>query len=367
MVNGTVRNFFAGGNTCLGFYSLFHNIIKQKDASKIFILKGGPGVGKSTFMKHIGNALVKKGYNIEQYWCSSDNTSLDGIVITKLGVCLLDGTAPHVIDPKTPGAVDEIIHLGDHWDETQLVRNKTPILNTFKNVSHAFQTAYSSLKEAKIIHDEWAGYITESLDFKIINKVTRQITEDIFINIQPQYEYYPISRELFAGAITPMGLVNHWSSILHNCKKIFVLRGEPGTGKSTIIQRIITEAKSYGLYTEVFRSSFDPTKFSGIYIPNLQISVINPLPNDYILDGLMADITEINLNTGIVANKLSDYDKEVSECKERFWNSINRSINYIVKAKRIHSKLEGYYVPTMNFPKINEVRERVLHKIISLA
>ena len=366
MFNGTVRNFFAGGNTCLGFYSLYHNIIQQKDASKIFIIKGGPGVGKSTFMKYIGNAMIKKGYDIEQYWCSSDSTSLDGLVITKLGVCLLDGTAPHIMDPKTPGAVDEIIHLGDHWDETQLIKNKMPILNTFKNVSRTFQTAYSSTKEAKVIHDEWAGYVTESIDFKTINKIAHQIIEEVFKNTQYQYENYPSSRELFAGAITPIGLVNQWPSILHNCKKIFILRGEPGTGKSTIIQRVVTEAKGYGLYTEVFRSFFDPTKFSGVYIPKLQISIINPFPNDYILNSVMADTAEINLNKGIITDKLSNYNKEISECQERFWNSINRSINYIAKAKRIHDKLEKYYIPTMNFPKINEVRKKTLQKILGL-
>ncbi|WP_028308543.1 PRK06851 family protein [Desulfitibacter alkalitolerans] len=366
MDNGTVRSFFAGGNTCLGFYSLYHNIIQQKDASRIFVIKGGPGVGKSTFMKYIGNAMLEKGYDIEQHWCSSDNNSLDGLVIPKIGVCLLDGTAPHVVDPITPGAVDEIIHLGDHWNEAQLVENKTSILNTFKKVSRCFQTAYTSLKEAKVIHDEWVSYITECIDFRKVNEITHQVIEGIFTNIQRQYEDYPTSRELFASATTPMGLVNQWPSILQNCKKVFVLRGEPGTGKSTIIQRLITEAKSYSLCTEAFRSSFDPLKFSGVYIPKLQTAVINPFPNDYILDGLRADIVEIDLTAGMIISRLSDYDKEVSECRERFWNSINRAINYIASAKKIHDELEKYYVPAMDFSKINEVRDRTLQKIIAL-
>lgn len=57
------------------------------------------------------------GYNLEYMHCSSDSESLDGIVIPAKKVALLDGTAPHVVDPKNPGAVDEIINLGDFWDE----------------------------------------------------------------------------------------------------------------------------------------------------------------------------------------------------------------------------------------------------------
>ena len=48
--------------------------------------------------------------------CSSDNNSLDGIVIPKLKIAILDGTA-HVVDPVFPGVVDEIINLGQFWDE----------------------------------------------------------------------------------------------------------------------------------------------------------------------------------------------------------------------------------------------------------
>lgn len=367
MSKGIVRDFFAGGNTCLGFYSLYNNVIQQKDALKIFIIKGGPGVGKSTFMKNIGIAMLEKGYDIENFWCSSDNNSLDGIVIKNLNVGIMDGTAPHVIDPKTPGAVDEIINLGDHWNEAKLIKNKMYILKDFKKVSRCFQTAYSSLKGAKVIHDEWMSYISECVDFRKVNKITHQIIEKIFTNIERQYEDYLPSRELFADAITPMGLVNQWPSILQNCKKVFVLRGEPGTGKSTIIQRIIVEAKSYGLYTEVFRSSFDPAKFSGVHIPKLQTAVINPLPNSYTLNGIIADIVEIDLNTGLLISRLSSYDKEISECSKRFWGSINRAINYIDNAKRIHDELEQYYKAAMDFSKITELRNNVLQKIINLA
>lgn len=108
---GKVRRVFPGGNTYKGFYSYYDYILKQEDAKKIMVLKGGPGVGKSSFMKKLGAAIVKKGYDIEYHHCSSDNNSIDGLVIPDIGVALMDGTAPHVVDPKNPGAVDEITHL----------------------------------------------------------------------------------------------------------------------------------------------------------------------------------------------------------------------------------------------------------------
>lgn len=95
-MKGKIRHLFPGGNTSKGFYSFYHYIISQDTARRKICIKGGPGTGKSTLMKSIGTFFNDKGYDIEYHHCSSDNNSLDGIVIKQLNIALLDGTAPHV-------------------------------------------------------------------------------------------------------------------------------------------------------------------------------------------------------------------------------------------------------------------------------
>ncbi|AEG14142.1 hypothetical protein Desku_0525 [Desulfofundulus kuznetsovii DSM 6115] len=94
MDKGRLKKVFPGGNTCRGFYS-FYDYIIEPDATRIFVIKGGPGVGKSTFMRKIGEEMLERGYDVEFHCCSSDNGSLDGVVIPAIKVALLDGTAPH--------------------------------------------------------------------------------------------------------------------------------------------------------------------------------------------------------------------------------------------------------------------------------
>jgi len=91
---GFIKRVFPGGNTPQGFYSFYDQIITA-DATRIMVIKGGPGVGKSTFIKTIGEAMVKQGFDIEYHHCSSDNSSLDGLVVPAIGVAIIDGTAPH--------------------------------------------------------------------------------------------------------------------------------------------------------------------------------------------------------------------------------------------------------------------------------
>ncbi len=92
-----IINYYAEGNTARGFYSLYDENLKDLD--KLFILKGGPGSGKSTLMKKIGSAFFEKGYDVEFLHCASDNDSIDGVRIPALKAGIVDGTAPHVIEP----------------------------------------------------------------------------------------------------------------------------------------------------------------------------------------------------------------------------------------------------------------------------
>ena len=52
---GNVKRVFPGNNTPMGFFSYYDHIL-PKDATRVFVIKGGPGVGKSTFK--IGRAHV---------------------------------------------------------------------------------------------------------------------------------------------------------------------------------------------------------------------------------------------------------------------------------------------------------------------
>ncbi len=49
-----VTHFFAGANSGDGFQNLFSEIVDLEDTYDLMVLKGGPGVGKNTFMREIG-------------------------------------------------------------------------------------------------------------------------------------------------------------------------------------------------------------------------------------------------------------------------------------------------------------------------
>ena len=225
------RHLFPGGNTSKGFYSFYRYVLSQDDAKRILCIKGGPGTGKSQLMKKIAAYFSKKGYTIEYHHCSSDPNSLDGVLIKELNIALLDGTSPHIVDPINPGAVDEILNMGDALDMDVLSKNKKEIISLNKEIGKNFKRAYRYLGSAKCIHDDWSSLNYESLDSNKISNIIENLKNNIFKSDKIGYGG---ERHLFATAITPDGIITYADQLSSEFKKKYVLTGGPGFGLSLI-------------------------------------------------------------------------------------------------------------------------------------
>ena len=92
--------YFLGGNTPSGFYSLYHQLSDPARMRALYIIKGGPGSGKSTLMRRVERHVQAAGLETEQVLCSGDPDSLDAVMIPGLRAALVDGTAPQGVVPK---------------------------------------------------------------------------------------------------------------------------------------------------------------------------------------------------------------------------------------------------------------------------
>ena len=93
--------YFLGGNTPAGFYSLYHQLSDPARMRALYIVKGGPGSGKSTLMRRVERHAQAMGLDTEEVLCSGDPDSLDAVLLPQLGAAVVDGTAPQ-------GAVPEV-------------------------------------------------------------------------------------------------------------------------------------------------------------------------------------------------------------------------------------------------------------------
>lgn len=93
-----VRHYFLGANTGSGFFSVYDDFCPPGSGVFLWVLKGGPGCGKSTFMRRTTAAMEERGLESVYIHCSGDPDSLDGVIFPAIGTAIVDGTAPHGMD-----------------------------------------------------------------------------------------------------------------------------------------------------------------------------------------------------------------------------------------------------------------------------
>lgn len=368
MAKGRLKMIFPGGNTCLGFYS-FYNYIIGKEARRIFVLKGGPGTGKSTFMKRIGKELLERGLDLEYHWCSSDHDSLDALTVPHHQLAILDGTEPHVVDPHYPGVVDEIVNLGDYWDRTKLVPYKEKILSLRDRVTHHFATTYSCLRMAKLARDEEKSCRVKALNFQGFHRLTGELFRQIFGQENTWGGGTPKERHLFASALTPQGIVHHLPSLLEGITFLYIIEGDPGSGKEIILREMAELAYRSGFTVDVYHCAFDPTQIDLVVLPERKTAVLNHFPElDFDCDSLpnLKYCERIDCGISLENNTLKIYNRELQETQELFDRCLQRGLYYLKEARVVYSEMESYYQESMDFEAVESRRKEVLDLFLKI-
>jgi hypothetical protein len=357
---GRIRKFFPGANSAYGFYS-FYEYLYGSAASKVFILKGGPGTGKSTLIHRIGEEMRKGGFDVEYHYCSASPRSLDGMVVPALGVAMLDGTAPHIIDPVYPGVLEEIINLGAYWDERLLKKNEGAIRALVDGIGPLYRQAYVYLAAAKSYREAVDGYYGKANHHYInaLANLTLELVEEIFGGKNGNNATGSV-RRLFASAITSQGTLHHLENLLEPFSLVFILNGEDGGSKKKIMAKVAEAAVLRGFYVEAFHCALDPKHVDHLLIPELEVALVNSMePHSPKLAQHYRCV-----DTGRLAETLP---QKATEEKEEFYRNyteaLRNAVLFLEKANERHNELEQYYIPAMRFAQIEALGEQLLEKI----
>ncbi|TYQ13124.1 UNVERIFIED_CONTAM: hypothetical protein Cloal_4182 [Acetivibrio alkalicellulosi] len=262
-----------------------------------------------------------------------------------------------MVDPKNPGAVDEIIHLGDFWDEDEIRINKDKIIKCNKDVGNNFKRAYKYIRAAYLIYEDSIEIIKNSTDSGKINQISNTVFESIFKNTSIA-EKEGSDRRLFASAITPKGLINYLDTVL-NTSKIYNVRGKSGTGTEKFLEKIKIGAIERGLNVESFYCALNPFKLEHLIIRDLDVSFTTS--NEYHSVHVEA-FEEIDFDECIDRYSLNELVLE--ENRQNFSFLLGVGIQTIAKAKSMHDDMEAYYIPNMDFEAVQLCFESTLARIL---
>lgn len=350
-------DFFLGANTPKGFVSFFDELYNPYKTSGAYIIKGGPGTGKSTFMKKAAEEIEKRGISVERVHCSSDPKSLDGIIAPDIDFSLADGTSPHVLEPKFPGAAENIINLSQFWNESILKENRDTIIRlTLENsLCHRRSVGYLSA----------AGSI-DSQSKSLVQKFIRTEKIDSFVTrfTQRELKKKPLKEpgkryRRFLSAITPDGTVLFEESLTRLAYRIIALEDKSSVASSIILQRIGDIAIRKGYDVIFCPCPLDPSGCEHIIIPDAGLAVVTVKKEHPFT--LQAD--RVIHCDRFVREEVSEY-RQTLKLNLKLKNLlIGESVRMLMQARQIHDLLEKEYAKAMDFDALTEYTEEFINKI----
>lgn len=353
------RHWFPGGNTAIGFHSFYQHILSPEEAKRFIILKGGPGVGKSTFMRKIGTLLEDHRQTVEYLHCSSDCESLDGVVCRALGFAMVDGTAPHIVDPKLPGAADSILNLGVFLDEGALMKQKADIILLTQTISTNFSQAYYYLASALPLRDHSTAILRSLTDEAELMRTFGIWLDTITAYRSPAKPGQ--SRSMFASAITPQGCINYLDTLI--MPRIWRISGEWGTDGHRILSILWYASLMRGLDVEAMYCPLQPDRLEHLFVPTLGLLITTE--NKYHSLVYQAERT-INFDDIMERQPSATEKNSLQFNSEQFDLLLKTACMSLRRAKDLHDELEAIYIPNMNFEGVERYFTETSQKVLEM-
>lgn len=366
-----IRHYFPGNNTPEGFFSYYGYILGQREANRIICLKGGPGTGKSTFLKKIAEELETAGISVDYLHCSADENSLDGILIPEKSIAMIDGTSPHVIDPMTPGAVDSILNFGDFWNDKMIGAEKQKIIEHNEACSRWYRIGYGYLQAARDIGRNISMVQEEGIEASEIYGFASDVIHREFNNYAVSMKPGRI-RKFFATAITPYGFYNGIKDVLPGINKIYLINVPEGFHNQSLMQMILEGAKYRGLDVWCYYCPMGPEdKIEHMVIPQLSLAFVTTNRWHDVEPWELTDMESEDRE--ITYLDICDYQSFfftesnrglLHKLTTHYEDMLQTAVYAFSKAKENHDAVEQFYTGTMDFEAVNRKAKEIIDEIL---
>ncbi len=349
-----LQTYFAASNSGHGFVSYFQKVFARENFEQIYILKGGPGTGKSSLMKAARDTALSNGYTCEAVLCSSDPSSYDGVIMKKQEkrIAILDGTAPHATDTEIPGAVDQIIDLGVFWNSSLLWSMRESITELISNKSSCYSCAYAMLKSAECYALQKRKMICGCIDKEKLRRAAKRLLSGIREkDTVGTYEYK------LKNAISADGVMG--TDIYENEEgKHFAIIGAHG-GAFAFFDALISEAEKKSLSLTLSPSPLSPDIYDAIAIPEEKMYF-------YCTDKAEGHICDKVINTERFFNdsKLREIKPTLRALTRLEKDATTAAVKMLDEARKYHFTLEEIFISAMDFEKKELLQKELFDKII---
>ena len=362
------KEYFAAINSVHGFVSFFDSIFAGRD--RLYIIKGGPGTGKSTLMRKIAAEAEKNGMDSELIFCSSDPSSLDGVIIPSLDTAIVDGTAPHLMDASLPGTKDEILNLGQYWNADELYARREDIELLGKRKSKAYEKVFKYLAAIGDIESDRFNSVSKRVDKnklcayaqRVADSISRSERKHNRADISPEIKTSPEIRVTGAVSMDGYTYLPTFERISGTQYRIIDRLGIAHMLLDEISALLIKRGISFSVALD---APFE--RKCGIMIPGADccITLANKTDTLEAETYVGAAIHSVNMNRFLYSGSVSELKSELHRI-EKYKTLLGTEVSSAFESvRKNHFEIEKIYKSAMNFSGVDKAAKQIIRRIFS--
>ena len=350
--------YFLGGNTPSGFYSLYHQLSDPRRFRAVYIIKSGPGSGKSTLMRRVGRHAQAAGLETEEVLCSGDPDSLDAVIIPALGAAVVDGTAPHVVEPKCPGAVERYIDLSGFYDRAGLQPVKEDILAATAEYQGHYKRVYRCLGAAGELRRD----INELLAAPAVQQKLAKRAAGIIGRELKKPGGTGGADQRFLSAVTHKGALTLWGTVEAQAGRVYELADSSGLAHH-LLNPILTAGLAAGHRAVACPDPMAPDRLAHLIFPDLSLAFVTSTPE---APWPHRAYRRLRLDAMVDADACRAAKPRLRFTRRVAAALTEEAVAGLAQAKAAHDKLERLYNPYVDFDGVMETADRTADELLSL-
>lgn len=347
-------DFFMGSLSPTGGFRGYVSQLNQQPDLWLYLIKAGPGCGKSTMMKCLAE---KSCQPVERIHCSSDPSSLDGVVFPAQHAAILDATAPHCIDPTYPDAKQSVVSLYHTMNRPAIKQKKEKIIQLFDTCSQLQKRANQCISSASLLLREQQMIASSALDETKLTHYVNHLAQRLL----PKTSH--TGKEFFRllSAVTPDGRICWRNSVSAVASHVVVFHDEYGAASRKAMELLRHAAldAGYEIYT-CFCPLSQPEAVEHILIPELGMAF---LTSNHWHPMKFEGQQTIHCTRFMDKQELSCHKNRLKLSKQTVEELLNQTSHFQQEARENHNQLESLYHSAIDFKQVDKITKQVADEL----
>lgn len=340
-------DFFLGATTPAGFKGYFEQLA-QEPGVQLYLIKSGPGCGKSTLMKDLAQ---RASGPVQRIHCASDPDSLDGVVFAQPCAAVLDATPPHALEPAAPGADEVVVSLYHTLNAPALHAQQAEIQALLaRNAALRSRAARYVASAGSLLLDSRRAEAC-SADFDKVRRYVKRLCARLLPRTgRPAQEQLRL-----LSAVTPKGIVFYRSTVETAAQRVILFRDEYGAVSRLLLELIRAEALARGHSVITCPCAMHPEdKIDHLLLPALGLAFVTDNSwHPVQIPGAQA----VRCTRFLDKEHLAGYRARLRFNTRAAKELLDQAVALMAQAKSCHDELENYYRAAVDFSQVAQAAQ----------